>query len=185
MGWQLSGNCRNFGLTLPPCPFRVVGMPYPDFLYIFGSIIVSVVVIAAVHADNLSNRQIKLAPLVATIRTSLTGWFPSTNDNKLAPEFVWFGLTHCPEFSPSSAVLIARDRQRFFTIPDTFKSSKAITWFSFTTLVDNLCKKFLRMSLSLALSLATLRRIRSRRFEFFWRRDNLRCDRLILRSRHE
>ncbi|MEH2450429.1 hypothetical protein [Nostoc sp.] len=39
------------------------------------------------------------------------------------------------------AMLIACDRQRFFSIPDTFKSSKAITWFSHTTLVDSLCRK--------------------------------------------
>jgi hypothetical protein len=41
---------------------------------------------------------------------------------------------------------IARDNFRFFTILDTARSSKTITWFSLIILVDNLCKKSLRTS---------------------------------------
>ena len=37
--------------------------------------------------------------------------------------------------------LIALESLRFFIIPDTFKSSKMMAWFSLTTLVDSLCRK--------------------------------------------
>ena len=56
-----------------------------------------------------------------------------------------------PYFSafPSKKVLncrqpksdMALDNFRFFTIPDTFKSTKTITWFSLIISVDNLCRK--------------------------------------------
>ena len=42
--------------------------------------------------------------------------------------------------------LIALESFRFFTRPDTFKSSKIITWFSLTILEDSLCRKSLRVS---------------------------------------
>ncbi len=50
---------------------------------------------------------------------------------------------------------IVRDKFRFLTIPDVFKSSKTIVWFSRTTLGDSLCKKSVRVSLIFAWILAT------------------------------
>jgi hypothetical protein len=44
--------------------------------------------------------------------------------------------------------LITLANLRFLTIPDTFKSSKIIAWFSLTTLVDSLCRKSFRVSRS-------------------------------------
>ena len=49
---------------------------------------------------------------------------------------------------------MARDNFRFLTIPDVFKSSKTIVWFSRTTLVDSLCKKSVWVSLIFAWILA-------------------------------
>ena len=66
--------------------------------------------------------------------------------------------------------LIALDNFRFFTIPDTFKSSKTIAWFSLTILVDSLCRKSWRVSAILLWSLAILIRVISLLLESFgWR----------------
>ncbi|MDE5087733.1 MAG: hypothetical protein O4805_11540, partial [Trichodesmium sp. St16_bin2-tuft] len=45
---------------------------------------------------------------------------------------------------------IALDNFQFFIIPDTLKSSKTIIWFSQIISVDNLCRKFVFISFSLA-----------------------------------
>jgi hypothetical protein len=42
---------------------------------------------------------------------------------------------------------IARDNLRFLSIPDVFKSSSTIVWFSRMSRVDSLCKKSVRISL--------------------------------------
>jgi hypothetical protein len=66
--------------------------------------------------------------------------------------------------------LIALDNLRFLTISDTFKSSKIITWFSFSILVDNLCKKSWRVSAIRLWSLAILILVISLLLESFgWR----------------
>ena len=49
---------------------------------------------------------------------------------------------------------IALDNFRFLTIPETFKSSKTIVWFSRIISVDNLCRKSILVSFSLAWNLA-------------------------------
>jgi hypothetical protein len=55
--------------------------------------------------------------------------------------------------------LIALASLRFLTIPDTFKSSRTITWFSLTILVDNLCRKSLRVSAIRSCSFAIWMRV--------------------------
>ena len=67
---------------------------------------------------------------------------------------------------------IARDNLRFLTIPDTFKSSNTIVWFSRMSWVDNLCRKSVRVSATLAWSLAN-------RF----RENSCRLDPLVFRDR--
>ena len=81
--------------------------------------------------------------------------------------------------------LIALARRRFFTIPDTFKSSKITVWFSLTILVDSLCRKSVRLSVILLCCLAIRIRVLFRRLESFCWRANLRCNFLILWSGFE
>ncbi len=54
---------------------------------------------------------------------------------------------------------------RFLTIPETFKSSKTIVWFSRIISVDNLCRKSALVSFNLAWNLATLSLAFSYRFD--------------------
>ncbi len=70
--------------------------------------------------------------------------------------------------------LIALDNKRFFIIPDTFKSSKTITWFLLTILVDNLCRKSWQLSAIWLCSCATRMRVFWRQFESFCWRTNCR-----------
>ena len=42
-------------LTLSLRPFRVVAMPYPDFVYIFGGVLVSIVFRSTIQAFNRPN----------------------------------------------------------------------------------------------------------------------------------
>ncbi|MEN9946405.1 MAG: hypothetical protein RLZZ293_791 [Pseudomonadota bacterium] len=53
---------------------------------------------------------------------------------------------------------ITLDSLRLPSIPAMFKSSRLITWFSLISLLDNLCKKSLRLSDILLCSRATLSR---------------------------
>lgn len=69
---------------------------------------------------------------------------------------------------------MARERRRFFIIPAVFKSSKITVWFSRINLVDSLCKKSVRVSFTLAWTLATLKRAFSRRLLPFCLRARLR-----------
>ena len=71
--------------------------------------------------------------------------------------------------------LIARDSLRFFTMPLTFKSSRAMSWFSLITRVDNLCKKSVRLSWILAWSLATFLRATERCLLPFCFLESWRC----------
>ncbi len=61
--------------------------------------------------------------------------------------------------------LIARDNLQFLTMPATFKSSRITAWFSRINLVDNLCRKSVLVSLSLAYCLALRRCAFSYRLE--------------------
>ncbi len=81
--------------------------------------------------------------------------------------------------------LIALDNFRFWIMDDTFKSSKTITWFSLTILVDNLCRKSLRVSASRLCSLAIWMRVLWRRFESWCWRASLRCSFLTRQSSFE
>ena len=71
----------------------------------------------------------------------------------------------CRTNSDQPASLIDFDRQRFFCMFDTDKLSMAITWFSFISLVDSLCRKSLRASAIFACTRATLSFAFSRRLD--------------------
>ena len=90
--------------------------------------------------------------------------------------------SHICRNMPHPASLIAPARQRFFTMPFTFKSSRQTTAFSLTNRVDSLSRKSLRTAFSLAFSLATFSRAASRRWLPFCLRESTRCARRILRS---
>jgi len=64
---------------------------------------------------------------------------------------------------PASA--IALESLRFFTIPDTFRSSMQTTWFLRINRVPSLCRKSRRLSETMAWALATCRRALAKRFE--------------------
>jgi hypothetical protein len=81
--------------------------------------------------------------------------------------------------------LIALAKRRFFTIPDTFKSSKTTVWFSLTILVDNLCRKSARVSAILLYWRAIRIRVLFLRLESCRWRANFLCNFLILRSGFE
>jgi hypothetical protein len=76
-------------------------MPYPDFLYVFGGIIVSIMYSTAVYADNLSNFESELSPTIVAIRANLTSWLPSIDDNELTSKLLRLGFTQGSEFPPS------------------------------------------------------------------------------------
>jgi len=67
---------------------------------------------------------------------------------------------------------------RFLTIPETFKSSRTITSFSLTILVESLCKKSLRVSAILLCSFAICSLVFSHRLDPFSCRANCFCLRL-------
>jgi len=54
-------------LTLSLRPFTVVAMPCPDFVYIFGCVLISIVFITTVQALNRSDFEIEFAPSKTTI----------------------------------------------------------------------------------------------------------------------
>ena len=75
--------------------------------------------------------------------------------------------SNCRTNSDQPASLIDLDKQRFFCMFDTDRLSTAITWFSFISRVESLCRKSLRESAIFACSLATFSLAFLLRFESF------------------
>ena len=73
--------------------------------------------------------------------------------------------SNCRRNSDQLASAMDFDRQRFFCMFDTDRLSTAITWFSFISRVDSLCRKSLRASAIFACTRATLSFAFSRRFD--------------------
>ena len=73
--------------------------------------------------------------------------------------------SNCRRNSDQLASLMDLDRQRFFCMFDTDRLSTAITWFSFISRVESLCRKSLRESAIFACRRATLSFAFLRRFE--------------------
>src|SRR5690554_1427127 len=81
----------------------------------------------------------------------------------------------CRTNSDQPASLIDFDRQRLFCMFDTDRLSMAITWFSFISRVESLCRKSLRACAIFACRRVTLSFAFSRRFDPLVFLASLRC----------